>query len=442
MKKPKVVIIGAGLSGLSCAHRLQTKGIEATVYEARPRPGGRIFGYRHGEAQDELGGKFIGDGGKALHMRALIAEMGLRVHRHETPMRRTYYHEGRCHPYPPTLHHLPPPSPALLESLQERAKTAAHLGELLDHHLGKEGILRRLFEIRIRNYDGLDSNEVDAADLSTFWTYYCNAFEHHTTFCVETVEGGNCRLIEALTKAIRSPIHYRSPLTQVGKREGRFHLQIGGRSVEADYLILTIPSSIYSDITFEEGALPKERLRPITELGFGTNAKIMIPVKRPDPNASDYCYTEHAVTYFNDDKSLLTLYYGGEAGCFTDVDASFAQELPALKATYPNLSYKGLRCPTADTHLPYIEAEEGIAINWCREPYTKGSYSCYGPGQAALFKVETEAFGEQISAPFAPLGGLFFAGEHTSIAHIATMEGAIESGERAARMVDRALGAR
>ena len=42
----KVIIIGAGLGGVSCAYELQNTGIDITVLEARSRPGGRVRTYR------------------------------------------------------------------------------------------------------------------------------------------------------------------------------------------------------------------------------------------------------------------------------------------------------------------------------------------------------------------------------------------------------------
>ncbi|NOT27215.1 MAG: NAD(P)-binding protein [Acidobacteria bacterium] len=43
---PRVAIVGAGLAGLACADRLQSRGIAAVVYEAATRLGGRCFSNR------------------------------------------------------------------------------------------------------------------------------------------------------------------------------------------------------------------------------------------------------------------------------------------------------------------------------------------------------------------------------------------------------------
>src|SRR2546423_455884 len=75
---PAVVIIGAGTAGLTCAYRLQQKRIQARVFEASTRPGGRMFSLRNffpDNQLTELGGEYI-DSGHAT-MRRLVQELGL-----------------------------------------------------------------------------------------------------------------------------------------------------------------------------------------------------------------------------------------------------------------------------------------------------------------------------------------------------------------------------
>src|SRR5688500_2487609 len=62
-----VGIVGAGMAGLHCAHRLKKLGITATVYEAQERVGGRMFTDRETFAAQngqhcELGGELIDTG--------------------------------------------------------------------------------------------------------------------------------------------------------------------------------------------------------------------------------------------------------------------------------------------------------------------------------------------------------------------------------------------
>ncbi|MHB8593173.1 MAG: flavin monoamine oxidase family protein, partial [Acidimicrobiales bacterium] len=76
MSTEQVVVIGAGLSGLSAARRLATSGVEVTVLEARSRVGGRTEGGRTADGTPvELGGQWVGP--TQTRMYELIDELGL-----------------------------------------------------------------------------------------------------------------------------------------------------------------------------------------------------------------------------------------------------------------------------------------------------------------------------------------------------------------------------
>jgi monoamine oxidase len=67
-----------------------------------------------------------------------------------------------------------------------------------------------------------------------------------------------------------------------------------------------------------------------------------------------------------------------------------------------------------------------LLVNWARQPFIEIGYSSPRVGQ--VFTVSKE-----LNEPFA--GRMFFAGEHTQIDHFGYMEGALRSGERAARQI-------
>ncbi|MED3089145.1 flavin monoamine oxidase family protein, partial [Bacillus toyonensis] len=77
---PKIVIVGAGLAGLTCAYRLKQAGYKAEIYEASERVGGRCH-TRRGDFLDnqivERGGEYIDLG--QVSIQQLAAELGLQL---------------------------------------------------------------------------------------------------------------------------------------------------------------------------------------------------------------------------------------------------------------------------------------------------------------------------------------------------------------------------
>ena len=74
---PDVVVIGAGLSGLTAAHRLVQAGSDVTVLEASDRVGGRVWTRRIGSQPWEAGGEAID--ATNTHLRGLADEVGAAI---------------------------------------------------------------------------------------------------------------------------------------------------------------------------------------------------------------------------------------------------------------------------------------------------------------------------------------------------------------------------
>jgi monoamine oxidase len=77
---PRIVIVGAGLAGLTCAYRLKQAGITAKVYEASERVGGRCWTIRDYFADKQIaehGGELIDQG--HTQIRQLAQSLGRKL---------------------------------------------------------------------------------------------------------------------------------------------------------------------------------------------------------------------------------------------------------------------------------------------------------------------------------------------------------------------------
>ncbi|MUL49863.1 FAD-dependent oxidoreductase [Mycobacterium sp. CBMA293] len=105
-----VVVVGAGLSGLTAAHRLAGQGLSVVVLEAGDRVGGRTVNIDVGNgAISDGGGQWIG----TLHNRmfSLVEELGLSTYRTYTDGKTIYQQHGKRRTYEGVI---PPLSPAAM----------------------------------------------------------------------------------------------------------------------------------------------------------------------------------------------------------------------------------------------------------------------------------------------------------------------------------------
>jgi len=430
-EEPKIIVVGAGLSGLTAAYRLeQLTGIPVTVYEARNRPGGRVWTYYWGDSYEELGGKFLSDGVETRLIHNLIHELGLEIQSYDVHLnQRKYLWDGKVKSFVSAFKDGPIVDK---EAFYEIAKESASFGEFLDHFFKDKEELRYIAECWARNYEGNDSHTLDVGFVDHFWdTYNRNREREYLVesdpypYEIDHVKGGNSKLPQKLASSIQGKVHYSSPLKKLSRnKKGKIVLEFEDKVVEADFVLLTIPCPVFKDISIEQGLIPD--LETISSLHYGTNSKILFPIQRYDSVPLDFIVLEDMLVWPNFDGTILTLYSGGIAGRFNyaQVPSIVDSKLSQLNTHFTSLQKTG----------------PSFAINWSQEEYSKGSYSCWGVDQYDVFDKKGEYFGETVREVFRPINGqIFFAGEHTSLYSPGFMEGAVESGERAARMILKAI---
>ncbi|SEK21701.1 Protoporphyrinogen oxidase [Roseateles sp. YR242] len=77
-RRAQVLVLGAGIAGLSCARRLRARGVEVALLDLEPRPGGNSRGHLMGGLPCPLGAHYLPvPGPEAPEVQALLEELGL-----------------------------------------------------------------------------------------------------------------------------------------------------------------------------------------------------------------------------------------------------------------------------------------------------------------------------------------------------------------------------
>jgi monoamine oxidase len=428
-----VAIVGGGLAGLSAAYYLQKDGIEVTVFEARERPGGRVLTYYDGSSSyDELGGKFLADGGEALEIRALLQELGLKTEVWDVPFTQQFYKDGKAYDFcefvERAAHLLTEENYRALIAKAQQSKNSA---EVLEWFLADHPDLLHRYKRTLTNFEGSPPEFLDTYAVDVFWFFFTHSYEAAAKkkknqlhfYRVEYVQGGNSRLIQALCDRLQGCIHYRAALTGISKAGEKVRLDFEGRpSACFDQVILAIPCPVFKQIAIEEGSIPEDQLDAIHSLQYGTPSKILFRVQIREKDFPSFSFGSDFILWFNKDHTLMTLYSAGKEGLFDSKDLEKRVEacLAEIKVLIPSLKIIG----------------EPVPLCWGYEPYSLGSYSNYGVGQFTLYTKRIPIGREEVKQVFRPVEGkIFFAGEHATLQYQGTMEGAVESGHRTARIL-------
>ncbi|SFN32384.1 flavin monoamine oxidase family protein [Dokdonella immobilis] len=439
----EVVVVGAGVAGLTCAWRLRQAGVKVRLYEAQERVGGRMFSLRNHFADGqvcELGGELI-DTGHA-RIRALAAEFGLVLDDLSEDPTHAYgdiwFADGRRYSEAEILRAFAPLAEAIrrdADSLPDEEITYATPGgcEALDRESmtqwldrnGASGWLRRLIEVAYTTEMGLECEEQSALNFLTFIDPGTEAFrifgESDERF---HVRGGNDSIVRALGAKLDDAIQTGCVLEAMRQSaDGRYTLSFkrgdGAFDATASRVVLALPFTTLRRVRIDVD-LPVAKCRAIDELGYGTNAKLMIGFServwrtRHASGGATYSDLPYQTTWETSrmqagNAGILTNFVGGVHG------VEIGQGTPKQQADRTAVEL--------DAVFPGISAARAgmreARMHWPTFPWTLGSYACFRPGQWTTIR---GAIGE-------PVGNLHFAGEHCAFDNQGFMEGGVETGE-------------
>jgi len=437
----RITILGAGLAGLAAGFELKSAGHDVTILEAQLHPGGRVHTIREGLSDDlyaEAGAgripvshsitrewvKYFGLGLEPFLPTELSQVALLKSKRVKTPM-------GK----PIDMSQVP------LDLTPEERKIG--LSNLDEHYYGelmrKIGApiredwppeIMRLADISMEDFLRQQGASPDAIH------YMLLGFEKVAALDVirdandflsgskSKIKGGNDQLPRAFAAKLSDEIRYGCAVEHIERTEA--HVRVAYRRadmldhIEADVVICTIPYGVLRHIAVTPEWTPAKR-KVIDGLYYGPCVRTTYQVSRR------YWEDQGLNGFGTSDKNFEVWHptYGkpGRRGLLQAyVYEDYAHYLDGLREDDRTERLIGDMDEVHPSLRQYLETV--VTKSWAKDPWEKGAYTIYQPGQQQWYPDICKREGR-----------VWFAGEHTS-PWPAWMQGAIASGIKAAQEIN------
>ena len=461
----RIAIIGGGIAGLSAALALKDAGHVATVYEAADRVGGRMHSnatsWKNGQTTEWCGEFFDSDHATVL---GLAKRFGLPLTdflgAQASGSADTLYLHGRYYTqqqfasdFRPVLATLNKQLAAIGDGLTYdtlnaagRALDATSLWHWIDTYVpgGHASQLGALLDSAYNQELGLDTREQSSLNLVSILPYQPAGSSTVSIYGQSDqrygILGGNERLPRAIANHLgAAQVRTSQRLERIAKRsDGSYDLTFASptssTTVVADRVIMTIPFSVLRRLDFRNAGFDTRKQIAITELGYGTNSKLMMQFDgRPWTATGPWGHTDG--TFYSDldvqnvwdstrgrqgETGILTAYTGGRNGAALRASTPYATSGIAHHVQ-STLTTVGRVFPGIPAHF---NGRATLSTPWS-DPNLRGSYACWKVGQYSAF-----AGYEGVRQ-----GRCHFAGEHCSTGYQGYMEGGAQEGIRAAREI-------
>jgi monoamine oxidase len=440
-ERADVVVIGAGLSGLNAALLLEEVGASVIVLEGRERVGGKMLTFRDVPGLPEAGGASMGAGyGRMLDAARrggieiidVLARPG--AQRPATALaldgRVLSLEQWRTSPRNPFPEGQRDTMPwAYVPALMARANPLSSIEDwiapknaVLDvsmhEFLKSHGASDAIIELA---YDGNPSYGNTAHDVSALMMCFVEGFtkaQIKLKMAMLKAPVGNDRIPVAMAQRLKSPVRLRQVAIAIESgADGTTVHTADGRRYVAGRVICALPFATLRHMRMDP-VLPPLQNRAIKTLPHQMIVQCALVAQKPfweQDGLPASMWTDSPigrVAAIADDQgrtvSLLVTAYGLKASYLDRLGAEGAQRFIVREVERFRPAAKG-QLSIAGYH------------SWGADPFSAGDWAYFAPGTVTQF----------MPAMYAPHGRVHFCGEQTAVA-ARGMEGAMESGERAA----------